>query len=59
LRWQREVIVVLHMFKLGMQLHLLAFFLQDYVVQQVAGPPLLGHNLLLASTPALRRPLRP
>ena len=51
--------MVPYMFNLGIQLHLLACFLQDYVVQQVAGPPLLGHNLLLALTQALRRPLRP
>ncbi|MFC7666752.1 hypothetical protein ACFQT0_04455 [Hymenobacter humi] len=33
LRWQREVIMVLYVFNLVMQLHLLECFLQDYVVQ--------------------------
>jgi hypothetical protein len=33
LRWQREVIMLLYVFNLVMQLHLLECFLQDYVVQ--------------------------
>lgn len=33
LRWQREVIVLLYVFNLVMQLHLLDGFLQDYTVQ--------------------------
>ncbi|WP_152560005.1 hypothetical protein [Hymenobacter sp. IS2118] len=33
LRWQREVIMVLYVFNLVIQLHLLECFLQDYVVQ--------------------------